>query len=129
MIQTLLWVAAGGALGAVARFLLSNLVVTWTANSFPWNTLTVNVLGSFALGAVFAGLSDLHWFHTIARPFFIIGLLGAFTTFSAFSLESLTLVEDGRAWLAVAYALSSVVGCVAAAWLGVRLVGSTTLGL
>jgi len=129
VIQTLLWVAAGGALGAVARFLLSNLVVTWTANSFPWNTLTVNVLGSFALGAVFAGLSDLHWFHTIARPFFIIGLLGAFPTFSAFSLESLTLVEDGRAWLAVAYALSSVVGCVAAAWLGVRLVGSTTLGL
>ena len=129
MIQTVLWVAAGGALGAVARFLVSNPVITWDSNGFPWHTLTVNVVGSFAIGAVFAGLSDLHWFHTIARPFLIIGLLGGFTTFSAFSLESLTLVEDGRAWLALAYAVASVFGCTAAAWVGVRMVGSTTLGL
>jgi CrcB protein len=129
VIQTLLWIAAGGALGAVARFLVSSAVITWAGDGFPWNTLTVNVIGSFAIGALFAGLSELPWFHTIARPFFIVGFLGAFTTFSAFSLESLVLIEDGRAWLAGVYAVTSAAGCMAAAWLGVRVVGSTTLGL
>lgn len=129
MLQTLVWIAAGGALGAACRFLVSSVVMSWSGDAFPWNTLTVNVLGSFAIGAVFAGLSELDWFHTIARPFLIIGFLGAFTTFSAFSLESLTLVEDGRAWLAVLYAVTSASGCVAAAWLGARVVGSTSLGL
>lgn len=124
MTVILLWIAAGGALGAVARYLVSNLMMTWLGPFFPWGTLTVNILGSLAIGAGFAYLSDSPGFHSIARPFLIIGCLGAFTTFSTFSLEALALIDDGRALLAVIYAVASVVLCIGGAWIGTRLFGA-----
>ena len=123
MIKTLCWVAAGGALGAVARFLASAGIYQWLGTFFPWGTLTVNVLGSFAIGVLIAHLSDLAWFHSIARPFLVVGFLGAFTTFSAFSLDTVEMIEDGRMLLALSYALSSVVLCCTAALFGGWILG------
>jgi CrcB protein len=123
MWSTLLWVAAGGALGAVARSLVTGVLFTWVPGAFPWGTLVVNVVGSFLIGVLFASLSGALWLHTIARPFLVVGFLGAFTTFSAFSIETLTLIDDGRAGVALLYALLSVCLCVGAAWAGVRLAG------
>ena len=123
MWQTLLWVAAGGALGAVARSLVTGVLFTWVPGAYPWGTLVVNVVGSFAIGVLFASLSGALWLHTIARPFLVVGFLGGFTTFSAFSIETLTLLDDGRAGIAVAYALTSVLLCVGAAWAGVKVAG------
>ena len=123
MIKTLCWIALGGALGAVARSLVTGAFFKWLPAAFPWGTLAVNVLGSFAIGILFAWLSGALWLHTMARPFLVVGFLGAFTTFSAFSIETLTLLDDGRAGLALLYSLSSVVACVGAAWLGTRLAG------
>jgi CrcB protein len=123
MWQTLVWIAAGGALGAVARSLVTGVLFTWAPGAFPWGTLVVNVVGSFAIGVLFVSLSGALWLHTIARPFLVVGFLGAFTTFSAFSIETLTLLDDGRAGIAVAYALTSVILCVGAAWAGVRIAG------
>lgn len=118
MIRTLCLVAAGGALGAIARFLVSAGVYQWLGTFFPWGTLTVNVAGSFAIGLLFSHLSDVAWFHSIARPFLVVGFLGAFTTFSAFSLDTVEMIEDGRALLALTYAVGSVVLCCLAAYLG-----------
>lgn len=123
MIRTLCWIALGGALGAVARSLVTGGLFKWLPGMFPWGTLAVNVIGSFAIGILFAWLSGTVWLHTMARPFLVVGFLGAFTTFSAFSIETLTLLDDGRAGLALLYSLSSVVACVGAAWLGTRLAG------
>jgi len=120
---TLLWVAAGGALGAMARSIVTGLLFTWAPGSFPWGTLLVNVLGSFLIGVMFASLSGALWLHTIARPFLVVGFLGAFTTFSAFSIETLTLIEDGRVGVAFLYALASLCLCVGAAWSGVKMAG------
>jgi CrcB protein len=121
--RTLLWVAAGGALGAAARSLVTGALYKWAPGAFPWGTLAVNVAGSFAIGVLFASLSGALWLHTIARPFLVVGFLGAFTTFSAFSIETLTLLDDGRAGVALLYALASVLLCVAAAWAGARMAG------
>jgi len=123
VIRTLLWVALGGALGAVSRSLVTGGLFKWLPGLFPWGTLAVNVAGSFAIGLLFTWLSGAVWLHNIARPFLVVGFLGAFTTFSAFSIETLTLVDDGRAGLALLYSLSSVTACVTAAWLGARLAG------
>jgi CrcB protein len=121
MLKTLGWIALGGALGAVARSLVTGAVFKWWPTALPWGTLLVNVLGSIAIGVLFASLSGTLWLHTIARPFLVVGFLGAFTTFSAFSIETLTLIDDGRAGVALIYALVSVAACVGGAWAGARL--------
>lgn len=116
-----LWVALGGALGAVCRLLIS----TWIGapDRFPWATLFINIAGSFGIGLVSGlGLGQA-WFEQWGRFLLMTGLLGGFTTFSAFSLETVALFEAGRQLPALAYAVSSVVVCVGAAWLGLRLTG------
>ncbi len=120
MIKLTLWVAAGGSLGAVSRFLLSTYV--FSAGRFPWATLVINIAGSFAIGLIW-GLSNHHaWFEEWGRYFIVVGFLGAFTTFSAFSFETVGLVESGRVVSAASYVLASLLGCVAAAWVGQRIV-------
>ena len=97
-------VALGGALGALARYGVANAIGT---RAFPWATLTINVVGSFALGLVLAGAVG-RW--PAAVSFAVtVGLLGAFTTFSTFSFEATELLREGRAAAAGAYVAASVV--------------------
>ena len=109
MVQTLLFVAAGGALGAGLRYLVG-LTVT-----FPFGTLTVNAVGSFAIGFVWVWMVDKV---PGAVPFLMVGVLGGFTTFSTFSLDVVRLVEDGRLAFAFGYVAATLVlaigGCVVA---------------
>lgn len=114
-------IAAGGALGAVLRYWVSTAIYAWAGRSFPWGTLAVNVLGSLIMGLLTVWLLERLTQSTEWRAFLLIGLLGAFTTFSAFSIETLALVEQGQHVKALVNALSSVLLCVAAAWLGVVL--------
>ncbi|MCY4214179.1 MAG: fluoride efflux transporter CrcB [Gammaproteobacteria bacterium] len=118
-------VALGGALGAVARHLMSAAIsgVPWVSVGFPWATLAINVAGSFGIGLAWGSWSHLAWFEEWGRAFLVVGVLGGFTTFSAFSLEGLMLIDSGRWSAAVAYAIVSVTGCLFAAWLGQRFPG------
>ena len=115
-----LWVAIGGGLGSVARFACSGLAARWAGLGFPWGTLLVNVAGSFAIGllASLASPDGRPLLGTDARAFLIVGMLGGFTTFSSFSLETLTLARNGAMGAAGAYITASMLLCLAAAWLG-----------
>ena len=105
-------VAFGGALGAVARYLLSNYLQATAGNSFPWGTLTVNVLGCAILGFLLTALLNF-WSPTQEiRSFLTVGMMGAFTTFSAFSLEVVLMIERAQWVLAGTYIIASVVLCV-----------------
>ena len=122
-----LWVALGGALGSVARYGLNDLVSSRFGATFPWGTLTVNVLGSFIIGVLAAFTLQDGRMNSEARvfttQFLMIGVCGGFTTFSSFSLQTLNLVRD-REWLyAGGNILLSVVLCLIATWLGF-LIGS-----
>ena len=120
MIHSLYWIALGGAVGAMSRFLLT----TWlfVPGQFPWPTLLINFAGSFGIGLLWGVGFQQPWFETWGRYLLVVGVLGGFTTFSAFSLETVGLVEGGRVPEAVAYVMASVLSCVIAAWLGQRLV-------
>lgn len=123
LLAALPWVAAGGAIGAVARFVLVALLPGSAAHAFSWGTLTVNVAGCLAIGALVASLAGNPWFDSFGRAFLVVGVLGAFTTFSAFSMDVLNLAAHGRLALAALYAGATVVLCIAAAALGHRLAG------
>lgn len=116
-----LTIAFGGALGAVARFGLSNGVYAWLGRGFPYGTLAVNVLGSLVMGFLAIVLVERLSLAPEWRAGILVGFLGAFTTFSTFSLETLGLLESG-AWLkAVSNMVLSVVLCVLAAAAGMML--------
>lgn len=119
MLKAFLWVALGGGLGAMARFAVSTWLVA--PSRFPWATLAINIAGSFAIGLLWGLGQQQPWFESWGRYLLVVGLLGGFTTFSAFSLETAALMEDGRTAQAAAYAIASVVACVLMALLGQRL--------
>ncbi len=102
-LATLTLVAVGGAAGSVLRYLTSVLALAWFGPAFPWGTLAVNAIGSFAIGAM-AG-ADVEG---SARLLLVTGVLGGFTTFSAFSLEATMLWERAPA-LSVAYVAASII--------------------
>ena len=113
-------VAAGGAIGSVARFWLTAVMTALTGPRFPWGTLLINVLGSFVIGLV-AGLTltpARMGIHPDIRIFLMTGICGGFTTFSAFSLQTLELMQTGDTVPALGYAVSSVVLCVLLTWGG-----------
>jgi CrcB protein len=113
-------VAVGGAIGSVARFWLTGVMFMLTGMRFPWGTLVINVLGSFAIGLI-GGLSltpERIILHPDLKIFLIAGLCGGFTTFSAFSLQTLELIHGGKVVLAGAYVAASVVLCLAMTWAG-----------
>ncbi len=118
----LLSVALGGALGAVLRY----LVVQWVGApaSFPVATLLVNVLGSFAIGIFAVLVLEKAVLSEIWRPLVMVGLLGGFTTFSAFSLEAIYLMQDSRIVSALGYVVLSVILCILAAFSGILLARS-----
>ncbi|MSO99059.1 MAG: fluoride efflux transporter CrcB [Rhodospirillaceae bacterium] len=119
------WIALGSALGGVGRYAAGVWSAEWLGVGFPWGTLIVNVLGSFVIG-VFAALSAQAGPVTIsenARLFVTVGLCGGFTTFSAFSLQTLNLMQAG-VWVAAAANIAgSVVLCLVAVWAGYALAG------
>ncbi len=117
----LLVIAAGGALGAMGRFLMSKAVHNVLGTGFPYGTLTVNVLGSLCMGLVYVMLVERLSLAPEWRAFVAVGLLGAFTTFSTFSLETVQLLAAGEAGKALLNVLLSVVLCIAAAWGGLWL--------
>ena len=110
----LVFIALGGAGGAVGRYLLSNWVHSLWEGHWPMGTLLVNMLGSAAIGVVFVLLEKSH-IHPDWRGVLMVGFLGAFTTFSTFSLETISLWESGHAAQALGYMLTSAVACVLAA--------------
>ena len=115
-------IAAGGALGAVLRYWVSTTVLARTGTAFPYGTLTVNVVGSLLMGFLYILLTSRMELPAPWRAFFLVGLLGAFTTFSTFSMDTLQLLEKGLLLRAAVNVIGSVVMCIAAAWVGV-LVG------
>jgi CrcB protein len=114
------WIAVGSALGGIARYWCSGVAARLFGETFPWGTLFVNVLGSFIIG-FFAALTapDGRVFAgSTMRQFVMLGVLGGFTTFSSFSLQTLNLAQDGE-WLQVGgNVVGSVVLCLVAVWLG-----------
>jgi len=114
-------VAAGGAAGALLRFGVSSGADRLLGRAFPWSTLLINVTGSLALGALYALLVERELFSPALRGLLMVGLLGAFTTFSTFSLETVHLLERGELARALAYVAASVLLCVAGCWLGLHL--------
>ena len=119
----LLLVGLGGFAGAVARYLLGGWVLHHTLSAkFPWSTFAVNVLGCLVLG-VLSGLAErMEWFTPPVRLLLLTGLLGGFTTFSAFGWETVHLLRRGEPTLALAYALGSVLTCTLAVWIGLKTV-------
>ena len=115
-----LWVALGGALGSVARYAVSLGTLRWLGGAFPWGTLIVNVAGSFAIGLLAALVSadGRPALGGDARAFVMVGILGGFTTFSSFSLETLNLARGGELGAAAANVGLSLVLCLAGVWLG-----------
>ncbi len=109
----------GGAIGAMMRFGVSNGVHALFGRDFPYGTLTVNVLGSLLIGFFYITLLERVSFGPEWRAFIVIGILGAFTTFSTFSLETFNLIETGEILKAVANILLSVTICLFAAWIGI----------
>ncbi|HXO03457.1 MAG TPA: fluoride efflux transporter CrcB [Stellaceae bacterium] len=120
MISTYLWIAVGGALGSMARFWLAAFVAAILGPQFPWGTILINILGSFVIG-FFATLTGpggrvVASFNT--RAFVMVGICGGFTTFSAFSLQTLDLARDSRWLQAGGNVVLSVVACLIAVWAG-----------
>jgi CrcB protein len=117
----LLLIAIGGALGSMARFLLSSFVLRATASLFPWGTFAVNLIGCIVFGIII-GLSE----HRLSltpelRAFLLIGILGGFTTFSSFAFESFALLRDGQMAAAAFNVFGQVITGLAGVWAGVML--------
>ena len=113
-------IAAGGALGAAARYGVS-LAMPTVAGSFPWATFWVNVSGCLAIGVLMVFVLEVWPPHRYARPFLAVGVLGGYTTFSAYTEQLRALLAGGRAGLALAYAGASLGVGFFATWAGVRV--------
>ena len=107
-------VAIGGALGSMARYALSAWIFDVSSHKFPYATLTVNVIGSFVMGILFVIIVEKAALPAEMRSLLMIGFLGAFTTFSAFSLDALGLWQNGHVFLSLVYMLATVVLCLVA---------------
>jgi len=118
-VSNLIAIALGGAVGAVFRYWVSGGVYGLLGRGFPYGTLAVNVLGSLAMGFLYVVLLDRVTVSVELRAALLIGLLGAFTTFSTFSIETLNLVEQADYTKAFLNMIVSVTACVLATWLGV----------
>lgn len=116
------WVAVGGAVGSCCRFWVSQLLGPIAfGQDFPWTTFTANVLGSLGLGLVFVLAEDRTWLGSDARLFLGTGVMGGFTTYSAFNLESIGLMQAGAWGRAALYMSGTAVVCLAAGVLGVMM--------
>ncbi|HXU34608.1 MAG TPA: fluoride efflux transporter CrcB [Thermoanaerobaculia bacterium] len=112
----LLWISLGGAVGTAARYLLSGWILRTAGPGFPWGTLAVNTIGSFLLGLLMA-LGSTSFSPTV-RLTLTTGVMGGFTTYSTFNYETLRSFQDGAWLIGFAYLGATVLGCLAAGWLG-----------
>ncbi|MBL8878076.1 MAG: fluoride efflux transporter CrcB [Phycisphaerales bacterium] len=112
--QNVFWVGLGGMIGSIARYLVSLAMHAALGSRFPWGTLTVNLIGCAAIGAFMYAIEDRHQLPIAMRLFFVVGVLGGFTTFSAFGFETLELVRKSRLDLAAGYVAVSVIGGILA---------------
>ena len=119
--NTFVAVAVGGALGAVSRYSFGLVALALIGNRFPWATLGANVIGSFLIGLAAVLIGDRIVDGELWRPLVIVGFLGAFTTFSAFSLDTLLLLQQGNYNTALAYMLGSVALCLGGTVSGMQL--------
>lgn len=117
--RTIVGVAVAGAVGTIARYGVEGIVLRRWGAAFPWGTFVVNVSGAFLLGLLFTLLAERYTLTPWLRSSITIGLLGAYTTFSTLSLETLRLVEDGAYLLALANSLGSLAGGLLAVYAGV----------
>ena len=117
---TYFWIAIGSALGGVARYWASGFVADRIGETFPWGTIVVNVTGSFVIGffGTLTGPDGRVLVSTTTRQFVMIGICGGYTTFSSFSLQTLTLAQDGEWLWAAGNVVLSVVLCLLAVWAG-----------
>lgn len=118
---TWLAVAAGGAVGALGRYLLSGWLTSILGRGFPWGTFGVNLLGCCLIGALYVWITQELRLAPIWQALLVAGFTGAFTTFSTFALEALTLLESGRALVAVLYVGASLMLGMAGVALGMRI--------
>jgi len=118
-LPALLLVVCGGGLGAGLRF-LTGVVLSASIGS-PWSTMLVNLAGSFLIGLLAGTQVGSEWYESFGKHFLVTGVLGGFTTYSAFALDSVQLLAEGRLFLGLVYAVGTAVGCIVAAWLGLRL--------
>ena len=119
--RQVLAIAAGGAVGSLLRFWMSNWVHAFAGRTFPYGTLAVNVLGCLIMGFLFVLFIDRLSDNPVLRAGILIGVLGGFTTFSSFSIETFNLIEQGAWAKAVANMSGSLVLSVGATWIGVML--------
>ncbi len=119
--QQLIAIAIGGAVGSVLRFMVSTNVHRLMGKDFPYGTLTVNVLGSLLMGFLFIMLVERQISSVELRSGILFGLLGAFTTFSSFSFETLALMESGDWAKALLNVFVSVSACLLATWIGLGI--------
>jgi CrcB protein len=112
-------IASGGAIGALSRYMTSQYIYNRFGTDFPYGTLGVNVIGSLLMGFLYILFIERLELSAELRSFLLIGLLGAFTTFSTFSIETLNLMFSGELVKAVLNIVLSVLLCLIAAWVGV----------
>lgn len=118
----LLAIAAGGSIGAVMRFIVSTGIYSWLGRGFPYGTLVVNVIGSLLMGLLYELFLQRLSISPEVRAVLLVGFLGAFTTFSTFSIETVNLIEQGYLLKAMTNVFASVILCVLAAWIGLQIV-------
>ena len=121
MLNQLIMIAAGGAAGSLMRFMLSTGVHRVVGRDFPYGTLSVNIIGSLFMGLLYILLIERASVGVEWRALLLIGFLGAFTTFSTFSVETLNLLENGELIKAGVNVILSVLLCIFAAWAGMIL--------
>ncbi|MCG3169951.1 MAG: putative fluoride ion transporter CrcB [Pseudomonadales bacterium] len=119
LLRNLFFVAIGGALGALARFGAAQWLHALHPARFPLATLAINASGSFLIGIAWVAIAERGVLHADWRSILMVGFLGSYTTFSTFSLETVTLLEHGYATQAIANVLLSVLVCVGGAWAGI----------
>lgn len=116
-----LWIGLMGLFGALTRYWLGGVIATRTSSAFPWSTFAINVSGSFLLGFLASVGTEAGLIPPTLRIALTVGFLGAYTTFSTWSLETLRLLESGSYLLAATNVLASTIAGLTSAWMGVAL--------
>ncbi|MGV3003417.1 fluoride efflux transporter CrcB [Vibrio sp.] len=124
-LSVLLYIALGGAIGACSRYIISEIFVLMLGRTFPYGTLFVNIFGSFLMGLLISSLNNGTIESTPWKQILGLGFLGAFTTFSTFSIDNVTLFQQGEFFKAVLNILLNVTISIFAAWIGFQCISKS----